>query len=147
MSRRPWENSAPAGGSGESLLLSEDALAEDESRGRKPRGPSQFSGSLLFPLPSALGSPPCSWKGNFHSSLPTHSGDGTGVEGEPRGKEEMEIPLKLVIVGVPCAGLKLQICGFKSIPGSLHSLLHPLSCAPAWNSLPLASKGSLFLGT
>lgn len=39
MGRRPWENSAPAGGSGKAFLLSEDDLAEDESGGRKPRDP------------------------------------------------------------------------------------------------------------
>lgn len=37
-------------------------------------------------------------KGDFHSSLPTRPGDWAGVEGEPRGKGEMEIPLKLAIV-------------------------------------------------
>ena len=52
--RRPWENSAPAGGSGEAFLLSEDDLAEDESGGRKPRDPSQFSVFPLLPPPPAL---------------------------------------------------------------------------------------------
>lgn len=38
MDLRPWENSTPADGSGESLLLSEDVLAEDESRGQEAKG-------------------------------------------------------------------------------------------------------------
>lgn len=51
---RPWENSAPADGSGESLLFSEDSLAKDESGGRKPKGPSQLLVFPLFPPASAL---------------------------------------------------------------------------------------------
>lgn len=68
---RPWENSAPASGSGESFLLSEDALAEDESGGRKPRGPSQFSVFPLFPPPPALWVTPMFLKREF-PRFPSH---------------------------------------------------------------------------
>lgn len=52
---RPWENSAPADGSGESLLLLKDALAEDESGGQEAF--SVFSIPFVFTTPCSLGHP------------------------------------------------------------------------------------------
>lgn len=102
---------------------------------RKPRGPSQFSVFLLFSLPPALLVTPMFLKGDFHSSLPTLPEDWAGVEGELRGKGEMEIPLKLAIVeDATCrtetTNLWLQILSrkdaFSAPPPTLHSHLEHL---------------------
>lgn len=102
---------------------------------RKPMGPSPFSVFLLFSLPPALLVTPKFLKGDFHSSLPTLPEGWTGVEGELRGKREMEIPLKLAIVeDATCrtetTDLWLQILSRKDVlsapPPALHSHLEHL---------------------
>lgn len=98
---RPWENSAPADGSGESLLFSEDSLAKDESWGWEQEAKGSFS---VFTIPfvstslCSLGHPHVPEKGISIVPFPPILGL-AGVEGEPRGKGEVEIPLKLAVVG------------------------------------------------
>lgn len=80
MGWRPWENSAPADGPGECLLLSEDALAEDESEWQEAKG-----SFLVFSIPfvstpsCSLGHPHVPEKGISIVPFPPIPGTGQGL--------------------------------------------------------------------